>query len=142
MIPVQIAFKLLHPLAEIPYQGSFVAAGYDVKSVVDMSIAPGHTELVPLGFAADMPDHVHGQMKTRSGMAAKGMVVLAGVIDSDYRGEWRVILHNAGATTYDIAAGDRVAQIVFTPTIKASFHTVEELSETVRGAGGYGSTGR
>ena len=100
--------------------------------------------MVPLGFAAQLPEGVAGFVFSRSGLGAKKGVVVAqgvGVIDSDYRGEWLVPLRNLGPAPYTVAPGERIAQAVFLPVLAADFIEAESLSGTQRGQGGFGSTG-
>ena len=134
--------KLLHPGARVPEQGSPDSAGYDLFCAESFSIMPNTTQLVRLGFATEMPIQIHGRIESRSGLATKGLVVLTGVIDSDYRGEWQVILRNFSGQVMTFHAGDKVAQVVLRPTYRASFTEVAELEESQRGTGGFGSTGR
>jgi deoxyuridine 5'-triphosphate nucleotidohydrolase len=136
-----VLFRSLSPDAIKPKKGSLQAAGFDLFSSADITVYPNTTECVPLGFATDMPNDIHGRIESRSGMAVKGIVVLTGVIDADYRGEWKVILRNVTKHPFDIAKGDRVAQVVFRQTVPVALEDVCELSESSRGAGGFGSTG-
>jgi dUTP pyrophosphatase len=133
------------PLREgviIPKKGSLQAAGYDLVAVEDVTIHVGEITKIPLGFATALHPDIHCRIESRSGMALKGAVVVTGVIDADYRGEWNVIMINLGKSVLNIAKGDRVAQAVFRPTVRAHFEPTVELSETRRGVGGFGSTGR
>lgn len=140
-ISYPIEFKFLHEHSRVPQEGTEGSAGYDLYAVEPMTIDRGAIVTIPLGFSTDMPPEMHGRIESRSGMALKGLVVLTGVIDSDYRGEWKVILQNTSSKNQVISQGDRVAQVVFRPTIKMHPRVVSELSETSRGAGGFGSTG-
>lgn len=117
------------------------SAGCDLYASEARIMDPGIIMTIPLGFATDMPDTVHARIESRSGLALRGLVVLTGVIDSDYRGEWMVILKNCTNEAFEIKVGDRIAQAVFRPTVKPTFETVESLTDTARGAGGFGSTG-
>ena len=137
-----ISIKPLDDNFRLPTKGTPDSAGFDVYSVEDVVIPPGKTVMVSLGFSAEMSSAIHCQMKTRSGMGSKGIVVNAGIIDADYRGLWKVILQNTTDEPYSIAIGDRVAQFIVTATPITVLKLVEELSETSRGSGGYGSTGR
>ena len=125
-----------------PKKGTPDSAGYDLCAAEDISIDAHRTGLVKLGFSTAMPSNIHGRIESRSGMALKGYVVLTGVIDADYRGEWGVILHNLTDEQVHIAKGDRVAQCVFRPTVSVSFRPSDTLEASERGAGGFGSTGR
>lgn len=140
--PPHIKIQLLHSRARVPGLGSSTAAGFDLYAVQEDLILPGKTMAVPLGFSTELPDSIHGRIESRSGMALRGYVVLTGVIDSDYRGEWKVILMNTTEETFQINPGDRIAQVVFRPTLRPSFEAVDSLSDTQRGAGGFGSTGK
>ena len=141
--PPRIKINLLNALARIPVLGSAAAAGFDLYAVDYVSLAPGEIRKISLGFSTELPDHIHGRIESRSGLASKGIVVLTGVIDSDYRGEWMVILMNVSKTDYfQINPGDRIAQVVFRHTVRPVFDTAESLTETSRGAGGFGSTGK
>lgn len=121
------------------------AAGIDICSAEDATIFAGERQLVSTGFAVEIPEGYELQVRPRSGLAAKfGVTVLnaPGTIDSDYRGEIKVNLINHGDRPADIARGDRIAQLVLAQAPQAVIEEREELSETERGAGGWGSTGR
>ena len=124
------------------------AAGMDLLAAVPgtepLVLAPGGRALVPTGFAMALPDGFEAQVRPRSGLAAKhGITVLnsPGTIDADYRGEVKVILINLGDAAFEITRGTRIAQMVVAPVSRASWAETEELSDTARGAGGFGSTG-
>ena len=121
------------------------AAGMDVVSAVEATIAPGARAAIPTGFAIAIPVGYEVQVRPRSGLALKhGVTCLntPGTIDSDYRGEVQVILINHGQAPFAIARGDRIAQLVPAPVQRAMLDEVETLEDTVRGSGGFGSTGR
>jgi dUTP pyrophosphatase len=123
------------------------AAGMDLLAAIEgeLSIAPGAVALVPTGIAFALPVHLEAQVRPRSGLAAKhGVTCLntPGTIDADYRGEVKVILVNLGEEDFVIRRGERIAQLVIAPVVQARWTEVESLDETVRGAGGFGSTGR
>ena len=129
------------PLPSYATQG---AAGLDVVTAVDVSLAPGERMAVPTGFAIEIPPGYEVQVRPRSGLALKhGVTCLntPGTIDSDYRGEIKVILANLGADTFSVSRGERIAQLVPAPVLRATFEEVAELSGTARGSGGFGSTG-
>ncbi len=129
------------PVPEYETQGS---AGMDIRSAAAMTIAPGHRALVPTGFAMAIPEGYEVQVRPRSGLALKKGISLPntpGTIDSDYRGELGVILINHGRDDFVIERGDRIAQIVAAPVQRAKMVLVEQLDDTARGAGGFGSTG-
>lgn len=132
--------------AVIPEYKTVGAAGADLYALVDspITLAPGKTAMVPTGLFFEIPEGYEIQIRPRSGLAAKnGVTVLntPGTIDSDYRGEIKIILINLGDKDFVINSGDRVAQMVIAPVIQASFSIVDELSDTTRGSGGFGSTG-
>ena len=139
--------KRLNPNAILPTYGSEFAAGADLYacSDADITIAPGQTVLVHTGLSMEIPEGMVGLIYARSGLASKRGLAPAnkvGVVDSDYRGEIMVALHNHGTAPQTIAHGERIAQMVFAPYYTASFCEVDELGDTVRGEGGFGSTGK
>lgn len=128
----------------LPAYATGGAAGMDVVSAEDVTIAPGARHAVASGFAVAIPAGYEIQVRPRSGLALKHGISVPntpGTIDSDYRGELKIILINHGAEGFAIARGDRVAQLVLGPVTQASWDEVEELDDTARGAGGFGSTG-
>ncbi len=143
-IPVNI--KKLNENAIIPTYGSEYAAGADLYACIpdSITIEPGETKLIPTGLAMELPIGYAGLIYARSGLASKKGLAPAnkvGVVDSDYRGEVMVALHNHSLVPATIDAKERIAQLVITPYIAAVFNTVDNLDETTRGAGGFGSTG-
>ena len=129
----------------VPSRATEHAAGLDVVSAEDVTLAPGERHAVATGFAIAIPHGYEVQVRPRSGLALKhGITCLntPGTIDSDYRGEVKVILANLGSEPFEVRRGERIAQLVPAPVLQASFAEVAELGETVRGAGGFGSTGR
>lgn len=142
-----IRVKILREGALLPTYGSVEAAGADLYACVEhpVIIAPGETAFIPTGIALEVPKHCAGLIYARSGMACKRDLAPAnkvGVIDSDYRGEIMVALHNHGNQPQTVANGERVAQMVITPVLQPAYMVAEELSDTVRSAGGFGSTGK
>lgn len=142
-----VAVKKLNPNARLPVYGSEFAAGADLCACLDapLTIAPGETVFVHTGLAMEIPVGYAGLVYARSGLASKRGLAPAnkvGVVDSDYRGELMVALHNHGTEAQTIEDGERIAQMVITPYLTAQFFETEELSDTVRGTGGFGSTGR
>ncbi|MBP6011317.1 MAG: dUTP diphosphatase [Alphaproteobacteria bacterium] len=128
----------------LPTQATAGAAGADLVSAEDVTIAPGAVHAVATGIAIALPQGFEGQVRPRSGLALKHAVTVLnapGTIDADYRGEVKVILINHGAEPFRIARGDRIAQLVVAPVTAVRFERVERLSETERGEGGFGSTG-
>ncbi len=143
---VNVKIKKLSEKATVPAYGSEFAAGADLYACTDgdIVIPPHQTVLVPTGIAMELPEGYAGLIYARSGLATKKGLAPAnkvGVVDSDYRGEVKVALHNHTGVEQSISAGERIAQMVITPYLAASFIVADELSDTVRGAGGFGSTG-
>ena len=146
-----VKFQKLVPEAKLPERGTPQSAGYDLFCSEAIEIRSGETKLVRLGFATEMHPEIHGRIESRSGRALSGAVVMTGVIDADYRGEWKVILRNMkrpnehfnfmSDDTLRLAVGDKVAQVVFRETINVSFSVVDALNSSERGGGGFGSTG-
>lgn len=142
-----IAVKKLSPKAILPTYGSLEAAGADLYACLDepVSIAPGETAWISTGIALEVPKGCAGLIYARSSLGTKRGLAPAnkvGVIDSDYRGEIRVVLLNHGKETQRIEHGERIAQLVITPVLTPSYVQVEELDATDRGTGGFGSTGK
>lgn len=134
--------QLLTPEATIPTRGSEKAAGLDLHSSEDCIIEPRERRLVSTGIAVAVPTNSYGRVAPRSGLAVKhGIDVLAGVVDEDYRGEVKVALINLGSEPFVVNRGDRIAQLVIESISRPVIEVVESLEETVRGAGGFGSTG-
>ncbi len=144
--PVAVAILRL-PHGEglaLPAYATGGAAGMDVLSAEDVTIAPGARHAVATGFAVAIPAGYEIQVRPRSGLALKHGITVPntpGTIDSDYRGELKVILINHGTEPFGIARGDRVAQLVLAPVTQAAWREADSLDETGRGAGGFGSTG-
>lgn len=145
-----MAFKMnikkLNERAVTPKYGSDFAAGADLYSAEESEVVikAGETKLIHTGIAMEIPEGLVGLVYARSGLALKRGLAPAnkvGVIDSDYRGEIMVALHNHGTAEQTVAVGERIAQIVFTPFYTAEFNETDELGDTVRGVGGFGSTG-
>lgn len=143
---VQINIQLLDPDLPVPayaYEGD---AGCDLYSTIDIDLAPGQRAMVSTGIAVSIPEGYAGFVQPRSGLAAKhgiSIVNTPGLIDSRYRGEIKVILINMDNTeAFSIARGDKIAQLVIQPVITAHFQVVADLDSTVRGDGGFGSSGR
>lgn len=141
-----ISVKKLKENAILPTYGSEFAAGADLYACLEeaVTIEPHQTKLIPTGLAMEIPLGWAGLIYARSGLATKRNLAPAnkvGVVDPDYRGEIMVSLHNHGTEPQTVEAGERIAQLVLTPYLTARFLETEELSETVRGTGGFGSTG-
>ena len=145
---MKVKFKKLNDGATVPSYGSKCAAGADLYACTDgetLSIAPGETKMVHTGISLEIPDGYAGLIYARSGLASKKGLAPAnkvGVIDSDYRGEFMVVLHNHGAQPQEISHGERIAQLVITPVFTPGFAEVDDLSDTTRSDGGFGSTGK
>ncbi len=146
-MPVNVPFKKLDPRAKCPTYGSPLAAGADLCALLDApaDIPAGATLLIRTGLAVAIPEGYAGLIYARSGLASKRGLAPAnkvGVVDADYRGEIMVALHNHSAVTQTIEPMERIAQLVITPFLTASFTEAETLTDTARGSGGFGSTGR
>lgn len=129
---------------ELPRYATQGAAGMDVLSAEDVTLQPGMRHAVATGLSMAIPDGYEIQVRPRSGLALKHGISVPntpGTIDSDYRGELKVIMINFGTEAFAINRGDRIAQLVLAPVTRAAWHEVEELDETERGEGGFGSTG-
>lgn len=142
-----VNIKKLNEKAVVPTYGTEYAAGADLYACMDeaVTINPGETYFTKTGIAMEIPVGYVGLVYARSGLACKKGLAPAnkvGVIDSDYRGEIMVALHNHSNEPVTVESGERIAQLVLAPYITAEFHQVEELDDTERGAGGFGSTGR
>ena len=142
----KVRVKRLRPNAKLPVYGSAEAAGSDLFACLDedVTVAPGATVWIPTGLAMEIPKGYAGLIYARSGIACKKGLAPAnkvGVVDSDYRGEFTVVLHNHGDAPQTICHGDRIAQLVITPVLTPAFTEVDSLSDTDRAAGGFGSTG-
>lgn len=146
MLTAPVSVKRLDPRAKLPAYGSADAAGADLYAVTDgpVTIAPGQTVLIHTGLALAIPQGYVGLVYARSGLATKQGLAPAnkvGVIDADYRGELMVSLHNHSGEARTVDTGDRIAQLVIAPYLTAQFQEAEELDNTQRGSGGFGSTG-
>ena len=147
MYYMKINIKRLTETAILPERGSAYAAGYDLFADLQESvlIQPHETKMIGTGLAMEIPEGYFGGIFARSGLSSKEGLRPAncvGVVDADYRGEVKVALHNDGEVVREIKAGQKIAQLVVVPFLGVEFDEVEELSETVRGVGGFGSTGK
>ncbi len=139
-----ILVQKLHPEAKIPryaHSGAWGDLAADLYAVSAWTLEPGETVAIPTGLALGFPSEYGALVEDRSGLALRGLTTLAGVIDPGYRGEIKVVLTNLAAIPQSIAPGDRIAQLRLVRRIEATFEVVESLEETVRGGGGFGSTG-
>jgi len=144
---VKILIKRLHSEVKLPKYKTDGSSGMDLMAFIDrpISIMPQKSELIPTGLSIAIPDNTELQIRPRSGLAAKNNISVLnapGTVDSDYRGELKVILYNHGNKEFLVNNKDRIAQMVLVPIIKATFEEVENLPETIRGEGGFGSTGK
>ena len=142
-----IKVKKLRPGAQLPTYGTAFSAGADLYACLEepVTIAPGETKKIPTGLAMEIPIGCAGLIYARSSLGTKQGLAPAnkvGVVDSDYRGEFMIFLHNHGSQTQTVSHGDRVAQLLVTPVFTPGFEEADELTDTARGAGGFGSTGK
>lgn len=145
MNPIRV--KILRDGAKLPTYGSPEAAGADLYACLEsaVTIRPGETAFIPTGIAMEVPKNCAGLVYARSGLACKQGLAPAnkvGVVDSDYRGEITVVLHNHGSVAQTVENGQRIAQMVITPVLTPPYEEAQELSDTNRGQGGFGSTGK
>lgn len=145
MEPIRV--KVLREGAKLPTYGSTEAAGADLYACLEetVTIDPGKTAFIPTGIALEVPKGYAGLIYARSGLACKRGLAPAnkvGVVDSDYRGEILVALHNHGEASQTVESGERIAQLVITPVLMPAYEWTSELEDTKRGTGGFGSTGK
>lgn len=137
-----LRFQQLHPRAILPIRGSSSAAGLDICSIEDLTIGPHERAMARTGLAVAIPQGFYGRVAPRSGLAVKqGLDVLAGVIDSDYRGELCCVLYNTSNEVISLSAGTKICQLIIEKIITPKAEWVADLDATARGAGGFGSTG-
>ena len=141
-----IPIKKLREGAIFPTYATAQSAGADLYACLEVpvTLGPGETKMIPLGYSMAIPEGWVGLIFARSGLASKRDLAPAnkvGVVDADYRGEWWIPLHNHGSEPQTVQPGERIAQLVIVPCLTAAFTEVDELDETARGAGGFGSTG-
>ena len=144
---VKVLVKKLNPKVQLPSYKTEGSSGMDVMAFIENSvkIAPNSSALIPTGISIAIPSDVEIQIRPRSGLAAKSNISILntpGTIDSDYRGELKVILFNHGSKEFIINNQDRIAQMILMPVLKIDFEEIDDLPETVRGSGGFGSTGK
>ena len=142
-----IRVKILREGAKLPTYGTAEAAGADLYACLEapVTIAPGGSAFLPTGVALEVPKGCAGLIYARSGMACKRGLAPAnkvGVVDSDYRGEITVVLYNHGSQPQTVENGERIAQFIITPVLTPAYETAEDLTDTVRNRGGFGSTGK
>ena len=144
---VKVLVKKLHPKVQLPSYKTEGSSGMDLMAFIKNSIKipPNNSALIPTGISLAIPKDVEIQIRPRSGLAAKSNISILntpGTIDSDYRGEIKVILFNHNSKEFIVNNNDRIAQIILVPILKINFEEVDKLPETVRGSGGFGSTGK
>ena len=144
---VKVLVKKLNPKIQLPSYKTEGSSGMDLMAFIEgqIKIAPNSSALIPTGISVAIPNDVEMQIRPRSGLAAKSNISVLntpGTIDSDYRGELKVILFNHGSKEFIVNNYDRIAQMILMPVLKVDFEEVDNLPETVRGSGGFGSTGR
>lgn len=140
---MKVKVKFLHEDGKLPFRGTPGAAGYDLFANETVKIEPGRIVLIPTGLSVELPEGTQLEIRTRSGLGKKGIFVInsPGTIDEDYRGPLGIMLANFSTNTFLVEKGDRIAQAVLMPYIPMEFEVVEELGNTVRGEGGFGSSG-
>ena len=144
---VKVLVKKLHPKVQLPSYKTDGSSGMDLMAFIENSIkiAPNTSALISTGMSIAIPNDVEIQIRPRSGLAAKSNISVLntpGTIDSDYRGEIKVILFNHGSKEFIVNNNDRIAQIILIPILKIDFEEIDDLPQTVRGSGGFGSTGK
>ena len=141
----EILIKRLSKNVSLPKYETEGSSGLDLAANEQVEIEPGKTKIIPTGLAVAIPKNFEIQIRPRSGLAAKNNISVLntpGTIDSDYRGEIKVIIFNHGNDDFIINNGDRIAQMVLTPVLKMELQEIDELPKTIRGEGGFGSTGK
>ncbi len=144
---VKVLVKKLNPKVQLPKYKTKGSSGMDLMAFVEdpIKILPKTSALIPTGISIAIPDDVEIQIRPRSGLAAKSNISVLntpGTIDSDYRGEIKIILFNHGDQEFIVKKNDRVAQMILMPVLKVDFEEVDNLPDTLRGSGGFGSTGK
>ena len=144
---LKVQFVKVHPKAQLPFYATDGAAGMDLTNVLDepLTLKPLDRAKVPTGLIMILPEGYEGQVRPRSGLAAKFGLTLTncvGTVDSDYRGEMCCLMINLGNEPYTVQPGERIAQLVIAPVVQVSTEFIEKIPETKRGSGGFGSTGK
>lgn len=139
---MKIKIKKLHNEAKMPSNGTKHAAGFDLYSTKSIVLNPKIPTMIPTGIAFEIPTGYCGVVYSRSSTAKKGLIITPLIVDSDYRGEVFILVNNQTREPYHIEVGDRIAQMRIEKLIDTEYEWADELSETERGSGGYGSTGR
>ena len=139
---MKIKIKKINPDGKVPTRAKSSDAGYDLYSTADMPITPTARQLVPTGIAIEIPEGYYGRIAPRSGLAVRaGIDILAGVVDSGYRNEIKVVMINLGEGLVSVNKGDRIAQLIIEKCHDVEWEEVNELSDSDRGEGGFGSSG-
>ena len=144
---IKVLIKKLNPKAELPTYKTEGSSGMDLMALIEkpIKIKPQSSVLISTGLSIAIPEDTEVQIRPRSGLAAKSSISVLntpGTIDSDYRGEIKIILFNHGKEEFTVNNSDRIAQMILMPILKAEFEEVEELPKSIRGSGGFGSTGK
>ena len=144
---IKVLVKKLNPKAELPKYKTEGSSGMDLMALIEnpITIKPQNSALIPTGLSIAIPEDTEIQIRPRSGLAAKSSISVLntpGTIDSDYRGEIKIILFNHGKEEFTVNNNDRIAQMILMPVLKVEFEEVEELPKTIRGSEGFGSTGK
>ena len=144
---VKVLVKKLHPKVQLPSYKTQGSSGMDLMAFIEspIKISPNNSALIPTGISVAISNDVEIQIRPRSGLAVKSNISVLntpGTIDSDYRGEIKVILFNYGSKEFVVKNKDRIAQMILMPVLKVNFEEVDDLPETLRGSGGFGSTGK
>ncbi len=144
---VKVLVKKLHPKVQLPSYKTQGSSGMDLMAFIESSIniSPNSSAIIPTGISIAIPNDVEIQIRPRSGLAAKSNISILntpGTIDSDYRGEIKIILFNHGSKEFIVNNNDRIAQMILMPILKVDFEEADNLPETLRGSGGFGSTGK
>lgn len=138
--PLTLRWKRLHPLAVLPSKAHVGDAAFDLFAPEHRIIFPRNLVCVPLGISTELPENYYAQIRGRSGLGAKGIIVLAGVVDPGFRGQWQVIFYHVGREGWTIRPGDKIAQFTLHECPEVRVVEVDELTTTERGEGGFGST--
>ncbi len=144
---IKVLVKKLNPDVKLPIYKTTGSSGMDIMAFTNeaINIKPGKSALIPTGISIAIPEDTEVQIRPRSGLAAKNSISVLntpGTIDSDYRGELKVILFNHGKEEFKVNNSDRIAQLILMPILKANFEVVDNLPDSIRGSGGFGSTGK
>ncbi len=138
---MELKVKKIHPAAKLPVYGHPGDAGFDLFACVDLALGPGEVKAVPTGLKMAIPRGFVGLIWDKSGISLKGVHKLAGVVDAGYRGEVQVVMVNLGREAYAIKAGMKIAQMLIQPNHEVAVREADDLDDTSRGEGGFGSTG-